>query len=94
MLFFVVLFILFFFVFVFYVSTRDIFKPEPVYNALVKIIGPHEISVYNECPWCNCYSRRKWTRVQTLDETDCILHCTNTLGKGMNLIILPPAVGK
>ena len=29
-------------------------------------------------------------RVQILDETD----CTNTLGKGMNPIILPPAVGK
>ena len=34
------------------------------------------------------------TRVQTLDETDCISHSTNTLGKGMNPIILPPAMGK
>ena len=32
-------------------------------------------------------------RVQILDETDCISHCTNTLGKGMNPIILPPAMG-
>ena len=31
------------------------------------------------------------TRVQILDETDCISHSTNTLGKGMNSIILPPA---
>ena len=31
---------------------------------------------------------------QKLDETDCISHCTNTLGKGMNPIILPPAMGK
>ena len=29
-----------------------------------------------------------------LDETDCIWHSTNTLGKGMNPIILPPAMGK
>ena len=29
-----------------------------------------------------------------LDETDFILHSTNTLGKGMNPIILPPAIGK
>ena len=29
-----------------------------------------------------------------LDETDCISHSTNTLGKGMNRIILPPAMGK
>ena len=29
-----------------------------------------------------------------LDETDCISHSTNTLGKGMNPIILPSAMGK
>ena len=34
------------------------------------------------------------TRVQILDLTDCISHSTNTLGKGMNPIILPPAMGK
>ena len=32
--------------------------------------------------------------VQFLDKTDCISHSTNTLGKGMNPIILPPAMGK
>ncbi len=26
-----------------------------------------------------------------MDKTDCISHSTNTLGKGMNPIILPPA---
>ena len=25
---------------------------------------------------------------------DCISHCTNTLGKGMNPITLPPVMGK
>ena len=34
------------------------------------------------------------TRVQILDKTDCISHSTNTLGKGMNPIILSPAMGK
>ena len=29
------------------------------------------------------------TRIQILDETDCISHSTNILGKGMNPIILP-----
>ena len=29
-----------------------------------------------------------------LDETDCISHSTNTLGKGMKPIILPLAMGK
>ena len=28
------------------------------------------------------------------DEADCISHRTNTFGKGMNPIILPPAMGK
>ena len=34
------------------------------------------------------------TRVQILDETDCISHSTIILGKGMNPIILLPAMGK
>ena len=33
-------------------------------------------------------------QVQILDETDCISHSTNTLGKGMNPIFLPQAMGK
>ena len=33
-------------------------------------------------------------RVQILDAAYCISHRTNTLGKGMNPIILPPAMGK
>ena len=34
------------------------------------------------------------TRVQILDETDCISRSTNTLGNDMNPIIIPPAMGK
>ena len=34
------------------------------------------------------------TLVQILDDTDCISHSTNSLGKGMNPIILPPDMGK
>ena len=34
------------------------------------------------------------TRVQILAETNGISDSTNTLGKGMNPIILPPAMGK
>ena len=56
-------------------------------NKMIKISGKLD-------KWCNGYHRREWTRVQILDETDCISHSTNTLGKGMNLIILPPAMGK
>ena len=39
---------------------------------------------HRRCPWCNGYCRKKWTRVQILDETDCISHSTDTLGNGMN----------
>ena len=34
------------------------------------------------------------TPVQILDESDCISHGTNTLGKGMTPITLHPAMGK
>ena len=34
------------------------------------------------------------TGVQILDETDCISHSTNTLGRGMNPLILPLAIEK
>ena len=34
------------------------------------------------------------TRVQILADTNCISHSTNTLGKGLNPIIIPPAMGK
>ena len=34
------------------------------------------------------------TWVIILDETDSISHSYNTLGKGMNPITLPPAMGK
>ena len=34
------------------------------------------------------------TQIQILDEADCISNSTNALVKGMNPIILPPAMGK
>ena len=47
------------------------------------------------CPWCNGYRHRNWTRRHEFKSwTDCISHSTNTPGKGMNPIILPPAMGK
>ena len=32
--------------------------------------------------------------ISSMSWTDCISHSTNTLGKGMNPFILPPAMGK
>ena len=55
-------------------------------NCLVSYPGPSFGS--GVLPLC----RGAW--VQILDETDCISHSTNTLWKGMNPIILPPAMGK
>ena len=49
------------------------------------------------CPWCNGYRRRKWTRRHEFKSWTRLIafsHSTNTLGKGMNPIILPPAMGK
>ena len=40
--------------------------------------------------WLSLQEMDTAIRVQILDETDCISHSTNTLGKGMNPIILPP----
>ena len=48
-------------------------------------------------PLCNGYRHMKIdtaTQVQILADANCISHSTNTLGKGMNPIILPPAMGK
>ena len=46
-----------------------------------------------KCSWCNGYRRRKWTRrhkFQSWTRQIAFSHSTNTLGKGMNPIILPP----
>ena len=48
----------------------------------------------NECRNLLIQINIKNPKVQILDETDYISHSTNTLGKGMNPIILPPAMGK
>ena len=34
------------------------------------------------------------TQIQILDQANCISHSTHTFGKGMNPIILSPAMGK
>ena len=44
--------------------------------------------------WLASQEMETATRVQILDKTDCISRSTNTLGKGINPIILTPAMGK
>ena len=44
--------------------------------------------------WLSSKEMDTATRVQILDQTYCISHNTNTLGKGMNPNILPPAMSK
>ena len=50
------------------------------------------------CSWCNetimSSEINPATRVRILDEAFCISHSTNTIGKGMNLTILSPALNK
>ena len=48
----------------------------------------------NSYEWLSSQEMDTAIRVQILDKTDCISHSTNTLGKGMNSIIPPPAMGK
>ena len=45
---------------------------------------------------CNGHHCRKWTQrtVYILDDSVCIPRSANTLGKGMNQTILPPAMSK
>ena len=49
-------------------------------------------------PWiiecCEDTGVHNFAKVQILDENDCISHSPSTLRKGMNPIILPPAMGK
>ena len=74
--------------------------PQELITSKKKIDNTQENTNYmlfRRCPWCNGYSRRKRdtaTRVQILDETDCISHSSNTIRKGVNPIILLPAMGK
>ena len=45
-------------------------------------------------PWLSSMEMDTVIRVQILDEFDCISQSANTLGKGMNPVILPPIMGK
>ena len=60
----------------------------PIYRNLSGVTTPG--------PLCNGYCRWKWTRRHEFKSwtRHFISHSTNTLGKGMNPIILPPAMGK
>ena len=44
--------------------------------------------------WVSSYEMDIVTWVQILDKADCYSQSSNTLEKDMNLIILPPVVGK
>ena len=64
-------------------------------NFDISIIKKFSWRILSRCPWCNGYRRRNWRWQDEFKSwTDCISHSTNTLGKGMNPIILSPAMGK
>ena len=60
----------------------------------VQIISDWQVKEVPVVSWLSSQDGDTATRVQILDLTDCISHSTNTLRKGMNPIILPPAMGK
>ena len=70
----------------------------PLYcNCFLIHFDPDQQHLIGEVPvvyWLSSQEMDTATRVQIMDETDCISDSTNTLGKGMNPIILPPAIGK
>ena len=68
--------------------------PVYVYRCTYKHIYVSTYACIRRCPWLSSQDMDTVIRVQFLDKTDCISHSTNTLGKGMNLIILPPAMDK
>ena len=68
-----------------YVRLSNHVRSEAICNLLA-----HQVSPYYQIQRLPITA----TRVQILDETDCISHSTNTFGEGMNPIILPPAMGK
>ena len=69
---------------------RRIWTRQHEFKSWTRLIA--ELQNCRRCLWCNGYCHRQWTQVQILDETDFISHCTNTLEKGMNPIILRPAI--
>ena len=47
--------------------------------------------------WCNGYHRKEWIswpELKILDDTVCILHSADTIGKSVHLTILYLAMGK
>ena len=55
------------------------------------------ITLCGMCPWCNGYRRRKWTRRHEFKSWTRLIAfhiALIPLGKGMNPVILPPAMGK
>ena len=61
---------------------------------MIEIGGARGVKEVPVVLWLSSQELDTATRVQILIETNCISHSTNTLGKGMNPIILPPAMGK
>ena len=47
-----------------------------------------------KCPWCNGYSHEKWTRWHEFKSWTRLIIFHIALGKGLNPIILPPAIDK
>ena len=73
--------------FLFVIMLSEFFQPSFLSSFLV-ILGVFVVQ------WLSSLEMDTATRVQILDETVGVSHCANTLRKGMNSIILPPAMCK
>ena len=55
---------------------------------------PILLTMNRRCPWCSRYRRRKWTRRHEFKSWTRLIAFHIALAKGINSIILPPAMGK
>ena len=80
-----------------YTHTRiwywNIYYKANIHDSFENYLKPYQLEIHCKCILV-LQEMDTVTRVQILDEIDCISHSTNTLGKGMNPISLPPAMGQ
>ena len=77
------------------ILTQFSFRFFSEYFVKVQVVQPYSnTDMLPVVQWLSSQEMETTTRVQILDQANCISHSTNTLGKGMNPIIFPPAMGK
>ena len=83
-----------------YVARSSGQLPNPIWSEAIHNVSAYRLASYYQpqllpvVQWLLSLEMDTATRVQILDETDCISQSTDTLGKSMNPLILPLALDK